>query len=139
MKTRILRLCLILSAILQIFILCGCSGDPFIVFSTQNPKNGLNKNQIETNFKKGDTVYYVLIAPKGFKDDAVRISLSKKDTKSELWGYSNYRNKTIRTKGENYYSDYFIIREEGIFVLQAFFLQNLSKPIATGVFRVYDN
>ena len=62
-----------------------------------------------------------------------------KDTKSELWGYSNYRNKTIRTKGENYYSDYFIIREEGIFVLQAFFLQNLSKPIATGVFRVYDN
>ncbi len=133
------KIILILCAFAQIFIFCGCSKEPLIVFSEQNPKNGLNKNQIEYNFKTGQPIYYAIISPEGFEDDMVRISLSKKDTKSEFWGYSNYRNKTIKLKGENYYSDYFIIREEGIFVLQAFHLRNLSKPIATGVFRVYAN
>ncbi len=133
------KIVLILCIIMQIFLLGGCSSDPFIVFSAQNPKNGFNKNQIEYNFKVEQPVYYALIAPKGFKDDIVRISLTKKDTKSEFWGYTNYRNTTIKLNGENYYSDYFIIREEGIFVLQAFNLKNLSKPIATGIFRVYAN
>ncbi len=133
------KIILILCIFVQVFILCGCSQDPFILFSAQNPKNGLNKNQIEYNFKTEQPIYYALIAPKGFQEDMVRISLSKKDTKSEFWGYSNYHNKTIKLKGENYYSDYFVIREEGIFVLQAFNLKNLSKPIATGIFRVYAN
>lgn len=137
MKTRILKLCFIFTIIIQAFLLGGCSSDPFIVFSTQNPKNGLNRNQLETNFKKEQPIYYAIIAPKGFKDDMVKISLTKKDTKSEFWGYTNYRNKTVKTHNENYYSDYFVIREEGIFVLQAFELENLSKPIATGIFRVY--
>ena len=45
------KVIVILVAILQIFLLSGCSSDPFIVFSAQNPKSGLNKNQIEYNFK----------------------------------------------------------------------------------------
>lgn len=48
MKKLLLLFCLIL----QIFTLGGCKGEPFIVFSAQDPKNGLNKNQIEYNFKK---------------------------------------------------------------------------------------
>ena len=122
-----------------LFIFGGCKSDPFIVFSAQNPKNGLNKNQIEYNFKKEQKIYYAIIAPKGFKDDMVKISLTKKETDTEFWGYSNYRNKTVKLNGENYYSDYFVIREEGIFVMQAFNLKNLNKQIATGIFRVYDN
>ncbi len=133
------KITLILFAFIQIFILCGCSNSPFIIFSEQNPRNGLNKNQIEYNFKTEQPIYYALISPKGFEDDMVKISLTKKDNETEFGGYTNYRNKTVRLNGENYYSDYFIIREDGIFVLQAFNLKNLSKPIATGIFRVYAN
>lgn len=67
----------------------------------------------------------------------LRISLTKKDTKTEFGGYTNYRNKTVKLNRENYYSDYYIIREEGIFVMQAFSVRNLNKAIATGIFRVY--
>ena len=139
MKKIISRFLFMLVLVAQIFLLSGCSDEPFIVFSTQNPKEGLNKNQLENNFKQGQRVYFAIISPKGFRDDMIRISLTKKDVKSEFWGYSNYRNQTIRTKGEKYYSDYFVIREEGIFVLQAFEMINLNKPIATGIFRVYAN
>ena len=139
MKKTTPLIILSLLLILGLFNLSGCKSDPFIVFSAQNPRNGLNKNQIEYNFKKEQKIYFAIIAPKGFRDDMVKISLTKKDTKTEFWGYSNYRNKTVKLNGENYYSDYLIIREEGIFVMQAFNLQNLNKPIATGIFRVYDN
>lgn len=135
MKKLLLLFCLIL----QIFTLGGCKGEPFIVFSAQDPKNGLNKNQIEYNFKKEQPIYYAIISPKGFEDDILRISLTKKDTKTEFGGYTNYRNKTVKLNRENYYSDYYIIREEGIFVMQAFSVRNLNKAIATGIFRVYAN
>ena len=131
------KLALLFCLIFQMLILGGCKSDPFIVFSAQNPKDGLNKNQIEYYFKKGQPVYYAVISPKGFEDDMLRISLTKKDTETEFGGYTNYRNKTVKLNGDNYYSDYYIIREEGIFVMQAFSVSNLNKAIATGIFRVY--
>jgi len=118
------------------FSLCACTSDPFVVFSTQNPKRGLKKEQLGTYFKKGDRVYYALIAPKGFKGDLIKIQLIKKDPKSEFWGYTNLRNKTVPTEGKNYLSDYFVLEETGIYVLSAYEVINLSKPIATGAFRV---
>lgn len=139
MKKLIKRIFLIFCVTIQVFLLCGCSGDPVIVFSEHNPKNGLNRNELSVSFRKEQPIYYAVIAPKGFKCEVVKLSLTKKDTKSEYWGFTNYRNKTVNVQGTNYYSDYFIIREEGIFVMQAFNLKNLNKPIATGTFRVYDN
>ena len=133
------KIFLTISLFLSLFLCCGCEDDAFILFSRQNPKEGLNKNQIENNFFKEERIYYAVIIPKGVEDDTLRLSLTKKDTKSEFLGLSNYRNKTVKLNKDNYYSDYFVIREEGIFVLQAFELKNLSKPIATGIFRVYAN
>lgn len=139
MKKLISRTGLVLCIILQLTLLIGCTKDPFVVFSSQNPKEGLNREQLSVLFRKEQPVYYAIIAPKGFKGEMIRVSLSKKDTKSEFWGYANYRNQTVKVNGNKYFSDYYVLREDGIYIMQIFELKNLSKPIATGSFRVYDD
>ena len=51
MKKIITRFLFMLVLVVQIFLLSGCSDEPFIVFSAQIPKEGLNKKQLANNFK----------------------------------------------------------------------------------------
>lgn len=139
MKELISRICLVICLVLTPLMLCGCSDKPFVLFSAQNPKEGLNREQLSVLFRKEEPIYYAVISPKGFKDGAIKISLTKKDTKTEFLGYTNYHNKTVKVGSDKYYSDYYVLREDGIYVMQVFSLRNLSKPIATGSFRVYDD
>lgn len=118
------------------FFLSGCGDENFIVFSTQNPKYGINKEFAGTTFQKGERVYYAIVAPKGFREDLIKINLVKKDTKSEFWGFSNSKNRTVSTGGKNYYTDYFVLSESGFYIMQTFDMINLSKPIATGIFKI---
>lgn len=123
---------------LSCFVLFGCNGERFVVFSTKNPSYGLKKSDLVADFQKGQRVYFSIISPKGFEDDLIKIVIFKKDAKSEFWGYSNLYNKTVQTGGKQYYYDYIAPSEAGFYVVRVFEMKNLQKQIATGMFRVND-
>ncbi len=131
------KIAILLVLLCPLFLFTGCSKKAFVVFSEFDPKNGLNKEQLSSTFSTGQKVHFVVIAPEGFEEEAIRVVLTKKDAKSEFRGYSNRKNKVFETAGIDYVTDYYILNEAGIYIVQVFDLINLSDPVATGTFRVY--
>lgn len=134
MKKKFLKLILI---VLASFTLCACdeSQKPFIVFSSAPITQTTRMQQV---FRSGERVYYAAINPKGFKDSVIKVNIFKKDDTSEFWGYSYYSNREHKLTNQNYYTDYFIINQKGLYVMQIFDITDLQDPVILGSFRIAD-
>jgi hypothetical protein len=134
MKKKLLTLILI---ILASFALCACdeSQKPFIVFSP-SPIN--QQTRMREVFKSGERVYYGIVNPKGFEDSVIKVNIFKKDDTSEFWGYSYYSNREHKLTNQNYYTDYFVIHQKGLYVMQVFEITDLQDPVVLGNFRIVD-
>ncbi len=134
MKNKFLTFALI--ALFSLVLLaCDKEQKPFIVFSAAPINETTHPQQV---FKAGSRVYYAAINPKGFEDKAIKINIFKKDDTSEFWGYSYYANRDYKLENQNYYTDYFVIHQKGLYVMQVFEITNLQNPAALGSFRIVD-
>lgn len=134
MRKKFLTFALI---VLSSLALCACdkSQKPFIVFSSAPITETTRPQQV---FKSGQRVHYGVINPKGFKDRVIKINMFKKDDTSEFWGYNYYSNREHKLTNQNYYTDYFVIYQKGLYVMQVFEITNLQDPVALGSFRISD-
>ncbi len=89
-------------------------------------------------FKIGEKIYFLTYVPEGFKSDYIKYQIVKLDDNAHVAGYTRIRNITCRVKNKNYYSDYFILFEEGKYFLQVFDIRNLHQWLVIGGFRVVE-
>ena len=71
-------------------------------------------------FKKNDTINFVLIAPKGFKSETIRFQLLKKSNLSAMWGYTLALGKDYNAEHTNYLTGAFTVYSEGRYQLMFF-------------------
>ena len=135
--SKILKIFLV--CIFSMFFLCACKYDRgLILFNTQpiNSKNALNDSKV---FHPDTRVYYLFIAPKKMKSDKlIRVQIFKMTDKAPWGGNEVVRTKDYRLmKDERYYhSDYFVLHENGRYVMQVFSHDDFNNPLALNDFYV---
>lgn len=117
--------------LISTILFCGCSSNkPFILMKSQ-PVTADNAKYFEQNFKKGQRVYYAIVKPNGFNDDAIKIEIVKKNTSTPTLGYSmEYAQNLSIDKTKKYYTNYFVPNNSGLFFMQVFELRRPDKCIA---------
>lgn len=130
------KFCWILLFLSTVF-LCGCKKDqPLLLFNDQ-PITKQTVNSPTRNFVFGQRVNYLLIVPKGFKRDYIRVQLVKKEEKTQHWGYKIYQSRDYHVDTtKNYFIDYVVPGEKGYYFVQVFSFDNFDIPIARNDFWV---
>ena len=144
--------------ILYIFIifilglfLSGCKDKTPRIFLSTQPVTRETFVPME-EFKKDDTINFVLIAPKGFKSDTVRMQLLKKSNLSPTWGYTLRLGKDYNVENKYYLTGSFTVYSAGRYELMFFDSDGRIKkthfpakqyfpkpaPLAVVQFGVYD-
>ncbi len=122
--------------ILLMFLLTGCGQKPFIIMKSE-PVTAQNALYPEQTYHKGERIYFVLVNPKGFKDDALKIEIVKKNDKVPTMGYSIHYAKDVRINKDNEaYADYFVLHSSGWYFMQVFELRRPDKCLARYDFQV---
>ncbi len=115
---------------LSLFVLTGCSDKAFILMKSV-PLTSDNAQFYEQRFEKGQRIYYAIVKPDGFKDDAIKIEIIKKNTKVSNFGYSiAYADNLPIDNTKNYYRDYFVMNSSGLYFMQVFELRRPDKCLA---------
>lgn len=109
---------------------------PYLIMSSgQISKQSLER--IEKRFNARQRIYYVLIAPEGFKYPAIRVQISKQDDKTSNWGFSIVKTEDISVvQGDKQYNGYIYLTEKGHYILQFFYINNKRYPIIHREFMV---
>ncbi len=120
---------LIIVVICSIF-LTGCTEKPYIIMKSQPITVG-NAKYFEQRFQKNERIYYCVVKPNGFKDEAIKIEIIKKSTKTPTLGYSMaYAQNIAIDKTKKYYTNYFTLPGSGLYFMQVFELRRPEKCIA---------
>ena len=116
--------------------LTGCGKKPFILMKS-TPLTAQTAKYFEQNFQRGQRVYYAIIKPSGFKDDAIKIQIIKKSDTVPTYGYSmEYAQDIAIDNSKKYYTSYFVPNNSGLFFMQVFELRRPDKCLARYDFRV---
>ncbi len=127
----------ILTIILCCIFLSGCEKNQPLLFFNSQPITPQTINHPGRNFAADQPIHYILIVPKGFKNDYIRTQIVKKDEKTAHWGYKIYQSKDFRIDTtKNYFINYFVINEPGYYFMQIFSFDNFDIPITRNDFWV---
>ncbi len=121
---------LVLVLIISVIFLCGFGRKekPYIIMSAGTVSKE-TINRIERVFMAGQRINYAIIAPDGFKYDAVRLQISKRDEKTSNWGFSIIQSRDIYIdKSADIINDYILIQRPGRYIIQFFYLNNKDYP-----------
>lgn len=135
-----------------IFIgLCGCKDTTPRIFLSTKPIMRETFIPME-EFKKNDTINFVLISPKGFKSETVRMTLIKKNGLSPIYGDTLALGKDFNVEHDNYLTGAFTVYTGGRYELRFYDSDGTKKktvftakqyfpgpePLAFVQFGVYD-
>ncbi len=118
--------------------LCGFKSKekPFIVLSSGEITQDSLK-RIERGFNVGQRINYALIYPDGLKYDGVRLQLSTQNEKTTNYGFSLISTQDLYIdKYSNVYTDYFVPKKSGHYIIQFFYLNKKNYPFAHKEFVV---
>ena len=120
--------------------LCGYAKEnskkPYLLFNSQ-PINQKTVYAAQKVFYLGQTIHYVLIMPKGFKQEYLRMQIAKKPDNVPHGGISIYLSENLYIDADKkFYIDKFVIRQTGCYFVRFFYGNNLNKPFAENVLWV---
>lgn len=117
--------------------LSGCKDNRPLLFFNAQPITPQTINHPGRNFAANQPIHYILIVPKGFKNDYICVQIVKKEEKTAHWGYKIYQSKDFHIDtSKNYFINYFVINEPGYYFMQIFPFDNFDIPIARNDFWV---
>ena len=130
------KLFLLLLPILMTLMFSGCGNNSFIIMKSV-PLTQQNAVDYEQNFEKYQRIYYAVVNPQGFKDDAIKIEIIKKSDKTDTYGLSmQYAQDLPIDNSKNYYTNYFTVSTAGLYFMQVLELRRPDKCLARYWFRV---
>lgn len=101
----------------------------YVVTSSQ-PISSSSTDNLSDYFSIGQRIFYGVKSAKGFKDTALKIQVIKKEDNAPNGVYSMAYAKTVSIPyGENFYTDYIILRTPGYYVLRVFEVKDLEKAL----------
>ncbi len=129
---------LYLILIMPLIFFCGFGWKekPYIIMSSGTVSKE-TINRLERVFIAGQRINYAIVAPDGFKYDAIRLQISKRDEKTSNWGFSIIQSRDIFIdKTADIYNDYILIQRPGRYIIQFFYLNNKDYPFIHREFLV---
>lgn len=128
-------------AIVLLFVtifVSGCNKEKsYIVFNKEmiTPENILNASYV---FEKGERVYYVVTLPEYVVTRQLLIQVYKRDNKEMRYGYKLVYGKNIKLSDEqqNYYTDYFVFNETGLYEFKVYSKDNPTKELTSNIMQV---
>lgn len=131
--------------------LCGCKDTTPRIFLSTQPITKETFIPME-EFKKNDTINFVLISPKGFKSDTVRMQLIKKAFVSPIYGDTLEQGRDFNVEHTHYLTGAFTVYSAGRYELRFYDSDGTRKktlfqaktytprpnPLAYVQFGVYD-
>lgn len=142
MKKYLYRFSIILAFCFLVLFSCalrwGNVGDKGVLlyFSAQ-PIQKDNIQNVGRFFRAGERVYYMILNPKGFRDDYIRIQIVKKEAKTYHWGYKIYWSKDYHIDhSQNEFMSYFVIDEPGYYFMQVFSFDDFNRVVARNDFWI---
>ncbi len=116
---------------------CAWGGKKFSVVMDNKPISEDSMKNPKYSFPVGSRVYFGAIAKKKFQDDVIQYQVLHRSDKAHLGGITIVYAKRDRLDYDDFYTDYFVPREAGRYVLQVFELRNLQTPITGADFVCY--
>ena len=140
MKKLLKRAVFLFVLMFSVFCLSGCDKDgvkkPYLLFNSQ-PINQKTVYSAQKVFSPQQTIHYVLIMPKGFKQEYLRMQIIKRADNVPHGGASIYMSKDLFVdKDKNFYIDKLVIRQTGCFVVRFFYGNSMEKPFIENVLWV---
>ena len=129
MKKLILS-CLVL---FLIFLTTACVKDRASILFNKYPITEKNIYDYSTVFQRGSRIYYVILMPKKVESRYLYIQIVKKDNKYGQFGYNLIQTRNIRL---NYFTDYFVLNEDGYYFMRVYSKDNPHKIFASAEFYV---
>lgn len=116
----------------------GCAYDRGVILFNSVPITQNNALHDQKVFNQNSKIYYLFIAPKEMENDFIRVQVFKITDKYTLGGEDVVRTKDYRLmKDERYYhTDYFVLHEDGRYVMQVFSHDDFKNPIGVSEFFV---
>ena len=151
MSQRLLNIFSIFLIFIMGLSLAGCKDKTPRIFLSTRPI--MRETFVPMNeFVKNDTINFILIAPKGFRSDTVRMQLIKKSNLSHDWGYKLMLGKDYNVENEYYLTGSFTVYSAGRYEVQFYDINGPKKkthfpakqyfpypdPLAYAEFGVFD-
>lgn len=129
---------LLICFIVLIIFLSGCVYDRGIILFNKEPITRENALKDSKVFPSGSRVYYLFIAPKKIENEFIRVQIFKMTDKAPWGGNDVLRTKDFRLmKDERYYhTNYFVLYEQGRYVMQVFSHDDFQHPLAVNDFYI---
>ena len=109
---------------------------PYLSFNSE-PISQKTVYDAQKIFKPGQPVNYVLLMPKGFEQEYLRLQIVKRADNIPQGGVTIYMAKDLFVdKSKKFYIDKFVIRQEGCYVVRFFYGNKTYKPFAENVLWV---
>ncbi len=107
-----------------------------LYFSSQ-PIQKTNIQNVGRFFPAQTRVYYLLLNPKGFRDEYIRVQIVKKEEKTYHWGYKIHWSKDYHIdSSQKDFMSYFVINEPGYYFMQIFSFDDFDRVIARNDFWI---
>ena len=142
MNNRTLKYFLIPLCLISLLCVCGFRWGNIgekgarLYFSHQ-PIQKTNIQNVGRFFYAHQRVYYLLVNPKGFRDEYIRVQIVKKEQKTEHWGYKIYWAKDFHIDAtQNEFMSYFVIDEPGYYFMQIFSFDDFDRVVARNDFWI---
>ena len=131
------RIFLFLATLIFLITTSACSDKPGILFY-KNPVTDVNVMNYESVFKPNVRIYYLIMMPEKVHSRFLYIQIVKKNNKEGRFGYKLYQTRNIRLKDEelNYYTDYMVISEPGVYFMQVYSKDDPQTPLSKAQFYV---
>ncbi len=108
-----------------------------LLFFSSQPIPVQNIKNVGRFFRAKEKVYYMLVNPKGFRDEYIRVQIVKKEEKTYHWGYKIYWSKDYHIDSSvDYFGSYFVIDEPGYYFMQIFSFDDFDRVIARNDFWI---
>lgn len=132
------KLILFCLALFLIFVTTACVKDRASILFNKYPITEKNIYDSSTVFQRGSRIYYLILMPKKVESRYLYIQIIKKDNKYGQFGYNLIQTRNIRLKDEevNYFTDYFVLNEDGYYFMRVYSKDNPHKILASAEFYV---
>ena len=123
---------------IAVVLFTSCAYDRGLILFNSVPITQNNALHDKKVFTSGQKIYYLFIAPKKMSNDLIRIQVFKMTDKYLVGGEEVVRTKDYRLmKDERYYHTYyFVLWEDGRYVMQVFSHDDFKNPIGVSEFYV---
>ena len=126
--------------LLSIFLITGCNNKDkeqgAILFSSKPIDQYFTFDKAETNFYTGQKINFVVLNPKPFTSDTLRLQIIRNNMKSKVFMDLVHARDIEIDKTKFYAINSFCVYQDGRHIVRIFSPDNIDTPLAEGIINI---